>query len=155
MWELDLHPLSEIRIAFNIWIFKTKFSHFLFKSLQESGISVFHFHHWHQEVKCSLWNVTARITWKSSVCSETYLLGEKLFLLLLLLRFPATSLGFTVRGEIFAYIWPFLNPAIEVVTLHLRGWCMWGVFLMPAFTRLGHECQDLLSLCNGVHVCTD
>ena len=25
----------------------------------------------------------------------------------------------------------------------LRGWCMLGVFLLPAFTRLGHECQDL------------
>ena len=32
---------------------------------------------------------------------------------------------------------------------------MLGVFLLPAFTRLGHECQDLLSPCNGMHVCTD
>ena len=24
---------------------------------------------------------------------------------------------------------------------------MLGVFLLPAFTRLGHECQDLLSPC--------
>ena len=29
------------------------------------------------------------------------------------------------------------------------------VFLVPAFTRLGHECQDLLSPCDGMHVCTD
>ena len=32
---------------------------------------------------------------------------------------------------------------------------MLGVFLLPAFARLGHECQDLLSLCNGMHVYTD
>ena len=31
---------------------------------------------------------------------------------------------------------------------------MLGVFLL-AFTHLGHECQDLLSLCKGMHVCTD
>ena len=29
------------------------------------------------------------------------------------------------------------------------------VFLLPAFIRLGHERQDLLSSCNGMHVCTD
>ena len=32
---------------------------------------------------------------------------------------------------------------------------MLGVFLLPAFNRLGHEHQDLLSLCDGMHVCTD
>ena len=32
---------------------------------------------------------------------------------------------------------------------------MLGVFLLAAFTRLGHECQDLLSLSDGMHVCTD
>ena len=26
---------------------------------------------------------------------------------------------------------------------------MLGVFLLPAFTNLGHECQDVLSLCDG------
>ena len=52
-------------------------------------------------------------------------------------------------------MWQYFNPTIEVVTFHLRGWCMLGVFLLPAFTRLGHECQDLLSLCNDMHVCTD
>ena len=30
-----------------------------------------------------------------------------------------------------------------------------GYVLLPIFTRLGHECQDLLSLCDGMHVCTD
>ena len=32
---------------------------------------------------------------------------------------------------------------------------MLGVFLLPAFTRLGHKCQDLLSPGDGMHVCTD
>ena len=31
---------------------------------------------------------------------------------------------------------------------------MLGVFLLPAFTRLGHERQDLLSPCDEMHVCT-
>ena len=52
-------------------------------------------------------------------------------------------------------MWPFFNPTIEVVTFWLREWCMLGVFLLSAFTHLGHECQDLLSLCDGMHVCTD
>ena len=49
----------------------------------------------------------------------------------------------------------FFNPTIEVVTFHPRGWCMLGMFLLPAFTCLGHEWQGLLSQCNGMHVCTD
>ena len=40
-------------------------------------------------------------------------------------------------------MWPFFNPTFEVVTFRLRGWCMLDVFLLPAFSRLGHECQDL------------
>ena len=31
---------------------------------------------------------------------------------------------------------------------------MLGVFLLLAFTRPGHECEDLLSPCDGMHVCT-
>ena len=75
-------------------------------------------------------------------------------LLFLLLCSPAISLGLTILGEMFAYVTIF-NPTIEVVTFCLCGWCMLGVFLLPAFAHLGHECQDLLSLCYGVHVCTD
>ena len=69
--------------------------------------------------------------------------------------FPQLGLwgsSFWVR---FLRMWPYLNPAIEVVTFRFRGWCMLGVFLLPAFTRLGHEHQDLLSPCDGMHVCTD
>ena len=47
------------------------------------------------------------------------------------------------------------NPTIEVVTFRLREWCMPDVFLLPAFTRLGHKFQDLLSPCDGMYVCTD
>ena len=41
---------------------------------------------------------------------------------------------------------PFFNLTTKVVTFHLRGWCVLGVFLLPAFTCLGHERQDLLSM---------
>ena len=44
----------------------------------------------------------------------------------------------------------YLNKTTEVVTFCLRGWCMLGVVLLPAFSHLGHEC-----LCDGMHVCTD
>ena len=39
----------------------------------------------------------------------------------------------------------FFHPSTEVVTFCLRGWCLQGVFLLPAFIHLGHECQDLSS----------
>ena len=72
-------------------------------------------------------------------------------LLLVLLRSPARSLGFTILGEIFAYVTVFFILTIEVVTFRLREWCMLGVFLLLALTRLGHERQDLLSTCGGSH----
>ena len=46
----------------------------------------------------------------------------------------------------------FFTPNIEVGTARLRGWSMLGVCLLPAFTHLGHECQDRLSPCDGMHV---
>ena len=49
----------------------------------------------------------------------------------------------------------FFNPTIKVGTFRLGGWCVLGVFLLPAFTRLGHGRQDLLSPCDEMHVCTD
>ena len=63
--------------------------------------------------------------------------------------------GSPLLGEIFAYVTVFFNPTIKVVTFRLRGWCVLGVFLLPAFTRLGHERQDLLSPCDEMHACTD
>ena len=77
-----------------------------------------------------------------------------LLFLLLLLRSQLDLSGspFQVR---FLHMWPFFNPTIEVVTFRLHGWCILGVFLLPVFTRLGYECQDLLSPCDGMHVCTD
>ena len=47
------------------------------------------------------------------------------------------------------------NPTTVVATFRLRVWCMLGVFLLPAFTRLGHERQDLFSPSDRMHVCTD
>ena len=49
----------------------------------------------------------------------------------------------------------FFVLIIEEVTFPLHGWCMMGVFMEPAFIRLGHELQDLLSPCDGMHVSTD
>ena len=53
------------------------------------------------------------------------------------------------------YVTFFLIPTVEVVTFRLPGWCMLGVFLLPAFTRLEHERQDLLRSCDGMHVYTE
>ena len=64
-------------------------------------------------------------------------------------------------GEISACVslWPFfkfLNVTMEVVTFCLLGWCKgFLLLLLLAFTYLGHECGDLLSLCDGIHGCTD
>ena len=76
------------------------------------------------------------------VCNTWYLL--------LHLCSPARPQGFTILGEIFAYV-TVSNPTTEVVTFRLRGWYMLGVFLLPAFTHLRHERQDLLSLYDGIH----
>ena len=70
-------------------------------------------------------------------------------LLLLLLLCSQLYLWDSPFGVRFFHMCPFFNPTIEVVTFSLRGWCMLGVFLLPAFIRLGHECQDLLSSCDG------
>ena len=83
--------------------------------------------------------------------------------ILLLLRYLAISIGFTILGDISVYATVLLvllflllfNSTIEVATFRLRGWCTLGVFLLLAFTRLGHECQDLFSPCDGMHMCTD
>ena len=56
--------------------------------------------------------------------------------------FPAIPLGFTNLGEIFAYVTVF-HLTIEVVTFRFHAWCMLSVFLLLAFTHLGHEYQDL------------
>ena len=63
--------------------------------------------------------------------------------------FPAISLKFIILCEIFVYVTDFIQT-IEVVTFCLHRWCMLGVFLLLAFTSLGHECP-----CDGMHVCTD
>ena len=74
--------------------------------------------------------------------------------LLLLLRFPAISLC-----EIFTYVAVFFcfffYQTVEVVTFRLCGWSMLRGFLLPAFPSRGHECQDLLTPCDGMHVCKD
>ena len=39
--------------------------------------------------------------------------------------------------------------------VHAGCVCVCCLFFFPAFAHLGHECQDLLSLCNGMDVYTD
>ena len=78
--------------------------------------------------------------------------GEWCVLFFLLLRSQLCLWGslFLVR---FLHMWLFFNPTMEVAAFRLHGW--WCVFLLPAFSQLRHECQDLLSPCDGMHVCTD
>ena len=78
-----------------------------------------------------------------------------MIIIIFFFRSPAISLGFTTFWVRFLRMWPFFNPTTKVVTFCLRGWCVLGVFLLPAFTRLGHERQDLLSPCDEMHVCTN
>ena len=64
------------------------------------------------------------------------------FLLFLLLRSQLYLWGsqfwVTFFCECFFVCFFFFHPTVEVVTISLRGWCILGVLLLPAFTRLGH-----------------
>ena len=51
-------------------------------------------------------------------------------------------------------LWHLEGEVIGVIAFCLHGWCMLGVFFLPASTSLGHECEDLLSPCDGVYVCS-
>ena len=75
-------------------------------------------------------------------------LADEPFPVVIFFSFPSYISGFHHLGEIFAYV-------TEVATFRLRGWCMLGVFLLLVFSRLGQECQDLWSPCDGMHVCYD
>ena len=94
--------------------------------------------------------VSSNKKWASGRCHGLFFLFIYFFF-----SFPSYISGvhhFWVR---FLRMWPFFNPTIKVVTFRHRGWCVLGVFLLPAFTRLGHERQDLLSPCDEIYVCTD
>ena len=69
--------------------------------------------------------------------------------------FPSYVSGIHHTGWDFCIYVTIFNPTIEVVTFRLGGWCMLGVFLLPAFNCLGHDCEDLLSPWDGMPVCTD
>ena len=66
-------------------------------------------------------NVLSALSLSLSVSLSAFLL------LILLLCSAAIPLGFTILGEIFAYV-TVSYPTIEVVTFCLCGWCMQGVF---------------------------
>ena len=101
--------------------------------------------------------------WRSWLTPHS-LLKRFLFFIVFFLKFfclPQLYLWGSPFRVRFLCMWPFLffffffNPTVEVVTFHVCEWCMLGLFLLPPFTCLGHECQDLLSLCDRMHVCTD
>ena len=108
-----------------------------------------------------------RTEWLMQIKNDS--ISYNLLLPLLLLLRSQLSLWVHHFGEIFALCdWVccccccficlfffFNNPTIELITFRLRGWCVLGVFLLPAFTYLEHDCQDLLSPCDGMHVCTE
>ena len=79
--------------------------------------------------------------------------GKFCFLLLFFFAFPSYISGVHHFWMRFLRMCPFFNPTIKVVTFRLRGWCVLGVFLLPAFTGLGHERQDLLSPCDMKCMC--
>ena len=85
-------------------------------------------------------------------CPWNYLV---FFIYFFFFAFPSYISGVHHFWVKFLRMWPLFNPTIKVVTFRLRGWCVLGVFLLPAFTCLGHERQDLLSPCDEMHVCTD
>ena len=78
--------------------------------------------------------------------------AQRFLLLHLLLQQYLWGAPFWVRYLRMSLIF---NLTIEVITFRLCGCCMPGVFLLPAFTHLGHECQDLFSPYNGMHACTN
>ena len=107
--------------------------------------------HWKEMWTCLTWENTCTLTamitcqsWKLP-CDIELTIVSCIFSLLLFFFYVLSYIcgvhhfwwGFCVCDCFFFY------PTIEVVTFHLRGWCMLGVFLLPAFTHLGHECQDL------------
>ena len=106
-------------------------------------------------VECRWWNdgwtVKTVVTWLSLV---SMILAPGVGLRVLLLLIPQLYVWGSPFWVRISHMWLF-HPAIEVVTFRLCGWCVQGVFLLPPFTCLGHECQGLLSLCDGMYVCTD
>ena len=90
------------------------------------------------ESASAVWHFQTEINFLLLLRSQLYRWGSSF-----LVRFLRMSPGF------------FFNPTTEVASFHLRGCCMLGVFLLLAFTHLGHECQALLSPCDGILVCTD
>ena len=87
-------------------------------------------------------------------CSSSHNIGCEMSIVFWPLNVPSLDNVMMMMVMIFFFFFFFAFP-IKVVTFRLRGWCVLGVFLLPAFTRLGHERQDLLSPCDEMHVCTD
>ena len=143
-WSICLHINSNVRyswccanqVSWSVWgVFKVKNA--LCRSRFTSTKSVYGtvFLRVYEPLAMANYGVTALVAKRSCFCvPRLYLWGSP----------------FWVK-----FLRDFFHPTIEVVTFHLHGWCMLGVFLVPAFTCLGHECQDLLNSWDGMHVFTD
>ena len=83
-------------------------------------------------------NQKAQTSWHQHFHWQEISLSEVLFLLQSQLYLWGSP--FWVR---FLRMWPFFNPTTLAATFCLQEWCMLGVFLLPAFNYLRHECQDL------------
>ena len=58
-------------------------------------------------------------------------------------------------GSSFGVEFSRMSPSSWMVHAGCVGLGVFFCFFLPAFTRLGQELQDLLSPCEGLHVCTD
>ena len=84
--------------------------------------------------------------------SQLYLWGSSFFFFFFCVPSYISGGHLFVR---YLHMCPSFNPTVEEVPFPFRGWCMLSVILLPAFICLGHECQDLWSPCDGMHVCRD
>ena len=95
--------------------------------------------------------VTYRMALQWLPCQILGIIGS---VLLLLLHSPAISLGFTILGEILAYVTVF-NPTMEVVTFRLRGWVSAESWLpCQMLGIIGSELNQISDLQNGTPVAT-
>ena len=105
------------------------------------------------------WTVKTVVTWLSSASMITAPirfadLGGCQSFVCFFFCVPQLDLWGSTFWVRFLRMWPLLiQPLRWSHSVFVDGAC-W-VFLLPAFIRLRHERQDLLSPCDGMHVCSN
>ena len=79
----------------------------------------------------------------------------RIFLSFFFFCIPSFITGFTILDEVFAYVTFFFFLFHQGSHIPSSWMVHAGCVLLLAFTHVGHECLDLLSPGNGMHVCTD